>query len=100
MTAQRLLTLTVTVLISAITAALAENYPTRPLTLIVPFAAGGPTDTIARVVTDRMRGSLGQPIIIENVGGAEGGIAVGKAVAIPDGYTISIGNIATHVLNG
>jgi len=101
MTGKRFLTLMVAALVSAKTAALAQSYPTRPITLIVPFAAGGPTDTIARVVTDRMRGSLGQPIIIENVGGAEGGIAVGKAVrATPDGYTISIGNIATHVLNG
>jgi len=101
MTGQRLVTLTVALLVSANTAALAQNYPARPITLIVPFAAGGPTDTIARVVTDRMRDSLGQPIIIENVGGAEGGIAVGKAVrATPDGYTISIGNVATHVLNG
>ena len=79
----------------------AQTYPARPITLIVPFAAGGPTDTIARVVTEQMRASLGQPIIIENVAGAEGSIAVGKAVrAAPDGYTLSIGNVATHVLNG
>jgi len=101
MTGKWLLTLIVTVMVSGNTAALGQNYPARPITLIVPFAAGGPTDTIARVVTDRMRGPLGQPIIIENVGGAEGGIAVGKAVrSAPDGYTISIGNVATHVLNG
>src|SRR5215471_4866357 len=81
--------------------ATAETYPARPITLIVPFAAGGPTDTIARVVTQRMRASLGQPIILENVGGAEGTIAVGRAArAAPDGYTLSIGNVATHVLNG
>jgi tripartite-type tricarboxylate transporter receptor subunit TctC len=79
----------------------AQTYPTRPITLIVPFAAGGPTDTIARIVTEGMRPSLGQPIIIENVGGADGSIAVGRvARAAPDGYTISIGNVATHVLNG
>jgi tripartite-type tricarboxylate transporter receptor subunit TctC len=79
----------------------AHAYPVRPITLIVPFAAGGPTDTIARVVTEQMRSSLGQPIIIENVPGAEGSIAVGKAVrAAADGYTLSIGNVATHVLNG
>ena len=101
MSGRQLLTLTVALLVSANAAALAESYPARPITLIVPFAAGGPTDTIARVVTERMRVSLGQPIIIENVGGAEGGIAVGKAVrAAPDGYTIGIGNVATHVLNG
>jgi tripartite-type tricarboxylate transporter receptor subunit TctC len=79
----------------------AQTYPTRPITLIVPFAAGGPTDTIARIVTQRMRMSLGQPVIIENIGGAEGTIAVGRAArAAPDGYTIGIGNIATNVLNG
>src|SRR5215467_7187504 len=79
----------------------AQTYPTRPITLIVPFAAGGPTDTIARIITEGMRASLGQPIIIENVGGADGGIAVGRAArAAPDGYTLSIGNVATHVLNG
>ena len=67
----------------------------------MPFAAGGPTDTIARIVAEGMRTSLGQPIIIENVGGADGSIAVGRAArAAPDGYTLSIGNVATHVLNG
>src|SRR5882672_4268024 len=79
----------------------AQTYPMRPITLIVPFAAGGPTDTIARIVTEGMRPSLGQPVIIENVGGADGSIAIGRAArAAPDGYTISIGNVATHVLNG
>ena len=79
----------------------AQVYPGRPLTLIVPFAAGGPTDTIARIVAEGMRTSLGQPMIIENVGGADGSIAVGRAArAAPDGYTLSIGNVATHVLNG
>jgi tripartite-type tricarboxylate transporter receptor subunit TctC len=79
----------------------AQVYPGRPLTLIVPFAAGGPTDTIARIVAEGMRTSLGQPIILENVGGADGSIAVGRAArAAPDGYTLSIGNVATHVLNG
>ena len=79
----------------------AQTYPTRPITMIVPFAAGGPTDAIARIVTEGMRASLGQPIIIENVGGADGSIAVGRVVrAAPDGHTIIIGNVATHVLNG
>ena len=64
----------------------AQVYPSRPITLIVPFAAGGPTDTIARIVTEGMRASLGQPIIIENVGGADGSIAVGRAArAAPEG---------------
>ena len=70
MTGKGFLTLMVAVLVSANTAALAQNYPTRPITLIVPFAAGGPTDTIARIVSEWMRALLGQPIIIENVGGA------------------------------
>ena len=81
--------------------ATAQTYPARPITVIIPFAAGGPTDTIARVVTQRMRASLGQPAIIENVGGAEGTIAIGRAArAAADGYTINIGNVATNVLNG
>jgi tripartite-type tricarboxylate transporter receptor subunit TctC len=79
----------------------AQTYPTRPITMIVPLAAGSPTDVIARVVTDPMRKSLGQPIIIENVTGAEGSIGVGRAArAKPDGYTIGIGSRGTHVLNG
>jgi tripartite-type tricarboxylate transporter receptor subunit TctC len=79
----------------------AQAYPTRPITMVVPFAAGGPTDTIARIVTERMRASLGQPIVIENVTGADGSMAVGRtARAAADGYTIGIGNIATNVLNG
>jgi len=79
----------------------AQPYPSRPITLIVPFAAGGPTDTLARVIAERMRVSLGQPVIIENVAGASGSIGVGRvARAIPDGYTIGIGQWDTHVLNG
>jgi tripartite-type tricarboxylate transporter receptor subunit TctC len=69
--------------------------------MIVPFAAGGPTDVLGRLITERMRGSLGQPIIIENVTGADGSIGVGRvARAKPDGDTISIGNMSSHVLNG
>jgi tripartite-type tricarboxylate transporter receptor subunit TctC len=79
----------------------AQVYPTRPITMIVPFAAGGPTDRIARIVAERMRASLGQPIVIEDVTGASGTIGVGRAVrAAPDGYTLSMGMWATHVLNG
>ena len=82
-------------------AALAEPYPTRPITLVVPYAAGGPADTIARIVADRMRGTLGQSIVIENVTGAGGSIGAGRvARAAPDGYTIVIGNWSTHVANG
>src|SRR5678816_1095586 len=81
--------------------AFAQAYPSRPITLVVPFAAGGPTDTLARIVAERMRASLGQPIIVENTTGAGGTIAVGRVVrATPDGYTVGIGVWNTHVLNG
>src|SRR5262245_7542600 len=79
----------------------AQAYPTRPITIVVPFAAGGPTDIIARVLGERMRASLGQNIIIENVTGAAGSIAVGRVVrSAADGYTIVIGRWGTHVVNG
>jgi tripartite-type tricarboxylate transporter receptor subunit TctC len=79
----------------------AQAYPTRPITMIVPFAAGGPTDVIGRVVAEGMRASLGQPVIIENVTGAAGSIGVGRvARAAPDGYTISIGQWGSNVTNG
>jgi tripartite-type tricarboxylate transporter receptor subunit TctC len=79
----------------------AQTYPTRPITMIVPFAAGGATDVIARLVADRMRLRIEQPIIIENVGGAEGSIGVGRAArARPDGYTLCVGTLGTHVQNG
>jgi len=79
----------------------AQNFPTRPVTIVVPFAAGGPADAMARVIGDRMRVSLGQQVIIENVAGAGGSTGVGRVVrAPPDGYTISIGHWSTHVVNG
>ncbi len=78
-----------------------KAYPSRPITLIVPFAAGGPTDTIALVLAEAMGKFLGQPVVPENVTGAAGTIAVGRTVqAPPDGYTIGIGHWSTHVLNG
>lgn len=81
--------------------AAAQVYPARPITMVVPFPAGGPTDVIARIVADRMRDPLGQPIIIENVTGASGSIGVGRvARAAPDGYTLSLGTWSTHVVNG
>src|SRR3954447_13540621 len=82
-------------------AARADDYPSRPITIIVPFAAGGPSDAMARVLAERMRTSLGQPLVIENVTGAGGSIGVGRAVhSAPDGYTISFGHLGTHVANG
>ena len=78
--------------------AAAQNFPTRPVTLIVPFPPGGSTDTAARIIGDKMRQPLGQTVVIENAGGAGGTIAVGRiARANPDGYTIDIGQWDTHV---
>jgi tripartite-type tricarboxylate transporter receptor subunit TctC len=78
--------------------AAAQSFPNRPVTLIVPFPPGGSTDTAARIIGEAMRVPLGQPVIIENVGGAGGSIAVGRvARAAPDGYTIDIGQWDTHV---
>src|SRR5271169_5640170 len=78
----------------------AQGYPSRPITMIVPFPPGGGTDVVGRLLAERMRVSLGQPVIIENVGGANGSIGVGRAArARPDGYTIDLGSINTHVLN-
>ena len=85
-------------LVAAIAPVHAQTYPTRPITLIVPFPPGGSTDLAARLVADRMGPVLGQPVIIENIGGAGGSIAVGRlGRAAPDGYTIDIGQWDTHV---
>ena len=79
----------------------AQTYPSRPITIVVAFAAGGSGDTITRILADHMRTELGQTIIVENVGGAAGSIGVGRvARSAPDGYTIVSGNWPTHVLNG
>jgi tripartite-type tricarboxylate transporter receptor subunit TctC len=79
----------------------AQAYPTRPITMIVPLAAGSVTNVVGRVVAERMREPLGQPIVIENVTGANGSIGLGRAArARPDGYTIDFGFVGPHVLNG
>jgi tripartite-type tricarboxylate transporter receptor subunit TctC len=79
----------------------AQNYPAHPITMIVPFPAGGATDTLARFLGEKLRGALGQPIIIENIAGAAGTIGVGRAVrSSADGYTLSIGTSTTHMLTG
>jgi tripartite-type tricarboxylate transporter receptor subunit TctC len=79
----------------------AQAFPSRPITMIVPFAAGGPTDTIGRIMAEGMRASLGQPVIVENMTGAAGTLGVGRvARAAPDGYTLSLGAWPTHVVNG
>jgi tripartite-type tricarboxylate transporter receptor subunit TctC len=81
--------------------AVAQPFPSRPITIVVPFAAGGPVDTTTRIVADKMKDSLGQPVIIENVGGAAGGLAAQRvARSAPDGYTLITGIWGTHVANG
>jgi tripartite-type tricarboxylate transporter receptor subunit TctC len=83
------------------TGASAQVYPSRPVAMVVPFAAGGPSDTVARILSERMSGPLGQSIVVENVAGAAGSVAVGRvARAAPDGYTLSFGHWSTHVVNG
>src|SRR3977135_3191223 len=81
--------------------ACAQSYPSRPMTMVVPYSAGGPTDTIARIMAERMRTSIGQIIVVENTTGPAVSIGVGRvARAAPDGYTICIGHWGTHVVNG
>jgi tripartite-type tricarboxylate transporter receptor subunit TctC len=80
--------------------AAAQPYPSRPLTMIVPYPPGGPTDTLARIFAERLRAALGQPVVIENVGGGAGSIGVARAArAAPDGHTINFGNVASHVFS-
>ena len=81
--------------------AFAENYPSHPITVVVPFSAGGPSDAMMRILGERMKLSLGETILIENTTGAGGSIGVGRAVhSPPDGYTVSFGHLGTHVANG
>jgi tripartite-type tricarboxylate transporter receptor subunit TctC len=92
----------ITVLLACLTApAKAETYPSKPVTVIVPFAAGGPSDVLARALADKMRATLKETVLIENVTGAAGTIGVARAVRSPaDGYTLSFGHLGTHVVNG
>jgi tripartite-type tricarboxylate transporter receptor subunit TctC len=79
----------------------AQTYPSRPITVVVPFTAGGPTDALMRILGERMRVTLGYNLVVENVTGAAGTIGVGRvARANPDGYTLSVGHWSTHVVNG
>ena len=81
--------------------AAAQGYPSKPITIVVPFSAGGPTDTLARIMADRMGRTLGQTVLVDNTTGAAGTVGVGRvARAAPDGYTIGIGHWSTHVVNG
>ena len=79
----------------------AQNFPSRPITIIVPFSAGGPSDAMARILAERMKTTLGETLLVENVTGAGGSVGVGRAVrSPPDGYTVSFGHLGTHVANG
>ncbi len=93
--------LAVTVASVCTSSATAQTYPARAVTMVVPFSAGGPTDTIARIMAERMGKALGQTVVVENTTGAAGSIGVGRvARAAPDGYMLSIGHWSTHVVNG
>ena len=99
MTTRMLRLLTAVLAAACASGAFAQGYPSRPLTVIVPFAAGGPTDTIARILSERIGKTLNQPVVVENVAGAGGIIANNKVMkAPPDGYMVAIGHIGTHVL--
>jgi tripartite-type tricarboxylate transporter receptor subunit TctC len=88
-------------LLGSALAAHAQGYPAHAVAMVVPFSAGGPTDTIARILSARMSSALGQTVVVENTTGAGGSIAVARvARAAPDGYTLGIGHIGTHVING
>src|SRR5262245_50224496 len=84
----------------AVAGAQAETFPSRPITIIAPTTAGGPPDTIARLLSDRMKAALGQPIIVENVTGAGSTLGLARvARSAPDGYTVSIGHLNSHVFS-
>ena len=93
--------LLVATILAGVGSATAQNYPSRPITIVVPFAPGGATDVIGRIMADRMQALLRQPVIIENVTGAAGSIGAGRvARAQPDGYMLDVGQWSTHVTNG
>src|SRR5215470_10731536 len=80
--------------------ALAQSWPTRPMTLVVPFAAGGTSDVIARLLSEGLRAQLGQPVLVENVGGAGGMVGGSRVAKSPaDGYQMVLGNVGTHAQN-
>src|SRR5260221_12499719 len=97
----KLIALALAVVTTSVAGAAAQTYPARPVTVVVPYPAGGPTDTLARILADHMRTSLGQSIIVENVTGGGGSIGVGRvARAAPGGYTVSTGHWNTRVVHG
>jgi tripartite-type tricarboxylate transporter receptor subunit TctC len=81
--------------------AFADKFPTHPITIVVPFSAGGPSDAMMRILAERMKTTLGETILVENTTGAGGSIGVGRVVhSPPDGYTVGFGHLGTHVANG
>ena len=96
-----LTTCALTCMLGAALPAAAQTYPVKPITMVVPFSAGGPTDTLARIMSEPLRKALGQPILVDNTTGAGGTIATGRVVrGAPDGYMVVIGHWGTHVVNG
>jgi tripartite-type tricarboxylate transporter receptor subunit TctC len=97
----RRLVLTAFAALAFTSSAFAQNFPSRPVTIVVPFSAGGPSDAMARILAERMKVTLGEAVLVENVTGAGGSIGVGRALrSAPDGYTVSFGHLGTHVANG
>jgi len=97
----RAFALAVTVIFGAGSVSMAQPWPSRSISIVVPFSAGGPTDTLARLLGEPMRRFLGQTVVVDNVTGAGGTIGTGRVVrSAPDGYTLSIGHWGTHVVNG
>ena len=97
---KRIVAAALAAIVAGVACAHAQSYPSRPITMIAPFPAGGPADSIARVIAEPMREALGQPVVIENVPGAGGNLGVGRvARSEPDGYTVGIGQWSTHVVN-
>jgi tripartite-type tricarboxylate transporter receptor subunit TctC len=98
---RKLVSATFMALLTLSCAAAAENYPSHPITVVVPFSAGGPSDAMTRILAERMKTTLGEAILVENTTGAGGSIGVGRVVhSPPDGYTIGFGHLGTHVANG
>ena len=98
---RKLISFALAFLVASIVTAAAETYPSRPITIVVPFPAGGPTDALGRVLAEGMRSALGQSVIVENLTGAAGTVGAGHvARAAPDGYTLILGHWQTHVING
>src|SRR5262249_16123740 len=95
------LLLTSVLVVATVGMAFAEPYPSHPITIVAPTTAGGPPDTIARILSEPMRASLGEPVIVENFTGAGGSLGVQRVVrSAPDGYTVRIGHLNSHVFTG